>query len=183
MGTVRDTAWLESSDEEDRGRERRPAKSATLRYLDSIPGVIGSHCRAVSRGMTWPDLVHTGRAQNTCHSMDCTAFFCLSHVHSLTNSFSTWGLRSISVMYVLLCNKLSQHVAAYNNHHSLFPSNLWVSWAVSLLVSPGFLKLLNLAGGSAAAALSQERWDNEPLSPRALSSRRFYTSIWRPHDA
>ena len=49
-GTKRDTEWLESSDEEERGREMRPEKSATLRYLDSIPRVIGSHCRAFSRG-------------------------------------------------------------------------------------------------------------------------------------
>lgn len=183
MGTKRNTEWLESSDEEERGREMRPEKSATLRYLDSIPRVIGSHCRAFSRGMMWPDFVHMGRAQNICHSVGCTAFFWVSRVHSFINSFNTWGLRSVSVIYVLLYNKLLQHVVAYNNSHLLFSSNLWVSWAVPLLVSPGFLKLLNFGGRSAGAALSQKYWDNEPLSPWALSSRCFYTSIWRSHDA
>ena len=81
------------------------------------------------------------------------------------------------MIYVLLYNKLLQHVVAYNNSHLLFSSNLWVSWAVPLLVSPGFLKLLNFGGRSAGAALSQRYWDNEPLSPRALSSKCFYTSI------
>ena len=52
-------------------------------------------------------------------------------------------------MYILLYNKLLQHVVAYNNNHLLFSSNLWVSWAVPLLVSPGFLKLLNFGGRSA----------------------------------
>lgn len=71
MGTARDTVWLESSDEEERGREMRPEKAATLRYLDSIPGVIGSHCRAVSRGMMWPDLVHKGGGGGSKHLSFC----------------------------------------------------------------------------------------------------------------
>lgn len=42
MGTKRNPEWPESPDEEERGREMKPEKSATVRYLDSIPRTMES---------------------------------------------------------------------------------------------------------------------------------------------
>lgn len=48
MGTKRNPEWLEGPKEEEGKREGWEEKSATVRYLESIPRVTGSHCRFIA---------------------------------------------------------------------------------------------------------------------------------------
>ena len=79
MGTKRNPEWPESPDKEKRGREMKPEKSATVRYLDTIPRTMESDGLTLSWGDGSKHLLVSGLH---CFLLRFTHSFIHSLIHS-----------------------------------------------------------------------------------------------------